>query len=69
MFTLYSYVLKPNKYNSLMFITFLKLPNSLTHPVFKENFIRFACNEISVMLVWGPSAAELFVDNFPNVIV
>jgi hypothetical protein len=33
MFTLYSNVLKPNKCNSLLFVTFLKSPDSLTHPV------------------------------------
>jgi hypothetical protein len=35
MFTLYSYVLKPNKCKSLLFITFLKLPDSLTHHVLR----------------------------------
>jgi hypothetical protein len=33
MFTLYLYVLKPNKYNGLLFIMFLKSLDSVTHPV------------------------------------
>jgi len=36
MFTLYSYVLKPNKCNSLLFITFLKSPDSVTHPILRS---------------------------------
>jgi hypothetical protein len=36
MFILYSYVLEPNKFNSLLFMMFLKSPNLLTHSVFQH---------------------------------
>jgi len=47
MFTLYSYVLKPNKCNSLLFITFLKSPDSVTHPVFQTVLISTATTATS----------------------
>jgi hypothetical protein len=56
MCTLYSYVLKSNKCNSLLFITFLKSPDLLTHPVYAAGPCRRSLSK-------GPSPLGLAVVN------
>ena len=55
MYTLCSYVLKQNKRKHLLFMTFLKSPDSLTHPVY--NTIQFcveACTAPThLQMKWG----------------